>query len=156
MMAPNIWDGDGGLHRCHDGGIIKLMQDEVKACNQKNGWYDAERSFGDEIALLHSEVSEALEEYRRHGTQRYVVHGMPYGEVAYLKPDDDYPFMTTHEYGDQRLRLMKPEGVPSELADVLIRLLDMAERAGVDLFKEYRTKMDYNWQRSYRHGGKAL
>lgn len=156
MMAPNIWDGDAGMYRCADGGILKLMADEVEACNKARGWYDNERTFGDEIALLHSEVSEALEEYRRHGAQRYVVHGMPYGEVAYLKEGDEYPFTTTHEHGKQELRLMKPEGVPSELADVLIRLLDTARRHGVDLFAEYRAKMDFNWGREYRHGGKAL
>ena len=37
---------------------------EVYEINSANGWFDKERSFGDEIALLHSEVSEALEGYR--------------------------------------------------------------------------------------------
>ena len=37
---------------------------DVKRVNVANGWYDRPRSFGDDVALLHSEVSELLEAYR--------------------------------------------------------------------------------------------
>jgi NTP pyrophosphatase (non-canonical NTP hydrolase) len=48
----------------------------------------------------------------------------------------------------------KPEGVGSEFADLLIRLLHYASVYGVDLAFHFRRKMDYNWTRPYRHGGK--
>ena len=50
----------------------------------------------------------------------------------------------------------KPEGVGSELADVLIRVLDMADVFNIDLSLEYNTKMAYNKTRAYRHGGRTL
>ena len=50
----------------------------------------------------------------------------------------------------------KPEGVGAEAADVLVRLLDTCIRYDIDLFAEWRRKVNYNWTRPARHGGKAL
>lgn len=111
------------------------MAAEVRANNIEKGWRNADGSpqvtFGEYIALLHSEASEALEAYRDHGIEDAT-------EVVYgnYKP--------------------KPEGVGSELADVLIRLLDTADAFGIDLAAEYRRKMAYNKTREFRHGGRAL
>lgn len=38
----------------------------VTDVNKLNGWHDEARTFGEDIALLHSEVSEALEGFRKH------------------------------------------------------------------------------------------
>lgn len=97
---------------------LKHMQDEVDAYCHVKGWrVRGGVSFGEAMALLHSEVSEAFEAYRSHGMEK---------------------------------------GVGSEFADILIRLLDDCALFGVDLAAEYRAKMDYNWTRAYRHGGKSL
>lgn len=54
----------------------------------------------------------------------------------------------------------KPEGVSSEGADLLIRLLStwaqFVAPHGWDLESEYERKMAYNRTREYRHGGKAV
>ena len=110
---------------------LEQMQDEVYKVNIENGWFDDNRSFGDDIALLHSEVSEAFEAYRDYGF------------------DDPTPINPPNG-------LSKPEGVGSELADILIRLLDTAQRTGVELEVEFDRKMAYNAIRGYRHGGKRV
>mgnify|MGYP004704037989 CR=1 FL=1 len=101
------------------------------ACDK--GWHDSERSFGELIALCHSELSEALEDYR---------HG--------YKPTDVY--YTRRNYDDAN----KPCGIPSELADVVIRIADMCGQYGIDLDKAITEKMEYNKTRSYKHNGKVI
>jgi NTP pyrophosphatase (non-canonical NTP hydrolase) len=46
----------------------------------------------------------------------------------------------------------KPEGFGSELADVLIRMGDMAGELGVDLEFEAKRKLAYNATRPFKHG----
>ena len=79
-------------------------------------------TFGDRIALLHSEASEALEAYRARGLESWDGPGG------------------------------KPEGVASEFADVFIRLLDDCDLYGIDLEAEFFRKMEYNMGRPYKHG----
>lgn len=111
--------------------VFERMQEEVFRLNTSKGWFDEDRSVGDMVALLHSEVSEVLEAYRTFKFQ----------DATERIPNAD---------------LDKPEGVGAEMADCLIRLLDMAKRWDVDLAAEFTRKMAYNWTREYRHGGRHL
>ncbi len=115
---------------------FRLMSDEVRRNNIEKGWLDesgqSDRTFGEDIALLHSELSEALDAFRQWGLADVTL----------------WP-----RRGEQ---LPKPEGVGSELADVLIRLVDLAESRGINLAAEYHRKMAFNRTRAWRHGGKAL
>jgi NTP pyrophosphatase (non-canonical NTP hydrolase) len=43
-----------------------------------------------------------------------------------------------------------------EIADVLIRVFDMAEHLHIDLDKVVTMKMEINRNREYRHGGKRI
>jgi hypothetical protein len=50
----------------------------------------------------------------------------------------------------------KPIGVGPELADSLIRLLDMIDIWGIDIRHELARVLDYGWTRPYQHGGRVL
>ena len=119
---------------------LEEMAAEVDHLNHDKGWFDEHRTFGDLVALLHSEASELIEAYRRWGWYD-----------ATPKPG-----WLDHIWPWSRRKPSKPEGVGSEAADVLIRLLDLCNRYSINLDDEFRRKMDYNWTRPYRHGGKKL
>lgn len=120
---------------------ISMMQELVRGVNQANGWFDESRTFGDDIALLHSEVSECFEAYRD-----WHIDDM----TKQLCKDHPEPYKGYEKH------FCKPEGVGSELADILVRLLDTCERYKIDLENEFNRKMIYNATRGYKHGNKAV
>lgn len=124
--------------------VFQDMTAEVVQFLKEKGWHDDGRSVGDEMALLHSEVSEALEEFR-HGRMETKYEYSVRGQVVVNSKPTDVDG-----------NLGKPVGFPSEMADILIRLLDDCERHGIDLVEEFRRKMAYNHTRAHRHGGKAI
>ena len=99
---------------------LRTLQKEAHAIAKDHGWWDEPRSFGDLIALVHSELSEALEAYR---TWDHNSAGMP--AACDLEPCPHPPVTLDEE--------SNPVGVASELADVVIRVADMAEYYGYDL-----------------------
>ena len=48
----------------------------------------------------------------------------------------------------------KPEGIPIELADAIIRIFDYCGYAGIDIDAAITQKHEFNKTRPYRHGGK--
>lgn len=103
------------------------------------GWWETPKSFAEDIALMHSELSEALEEYRTHGCDP--------NKMIYTNEEDDLK-RAGWEY--------KPEGIAVELADVLIRIFDVCGYHEIPLVDALILKMGYNTTRPHRHGGKKL
>jgi hypothetical protein len=111
-----------------EGLTVRELQQRVHKAACEKGWWTGERNVGELIALMHSELSEAMEEWREHG-----VSGRRAWEAG-VEP--------------------KPVGLGIELADCVIRIADFCERWGLDLTASLEMKMAYNDTREFRHGGK--
>jgi NTP pyrophosphatase (non-canonical NTP hydrolase) len=87
--------------------------------------------FGNLLALMHGEVTEVHDVFRA---------GHEITEIWY-EGDGERP---------------KPEGVPIELADIVIRVFDTCGLYGIDIASAIADKMHYNTTRSHKHGNRRF
>ena len=109
--------------------ISEMAQDAYRIARHHGFWLGNQDNLYAKIALAHTELSEAVECLRDQH------HGVD--EVWYREEDG------------------KPEGFVMELADAVIRIGDMAERAGVDLERGINEKMAFNRGRPFKHAKNA-
>jgi len=110
--------------------MIRKLSKEIHQNAREKGWWpegdDDVNNIPEKLALIHSEISESLEEYRDNMLQAGI----------YFSGNG------------------KPEGFGIELADAVIRIFDLAEYLQIDIQECIEVKMDYNKTRPLRHGGK--
>lgn len=155
------------------GQTLRALGQIVGEVNVNNGW-DTSRSMVEdsesydpqwqsthkiaELGLITTEVAEAIEEVR---------HGHAMNETYYVTPPVPTSFAVEFSSGAEATEAWgehwheftgprKPEGVPSELADALIRILDIADAYKIDIGAAVIEKLNHNATRGLRHGGKAL
>ena len=99
-----------------------------------HGFWEGERDITESAALIHSEWSEALEEYRADRPMvwyecKEIEHAVPH----ICAPENEYDCLA---YGkllegeDCQYRCKKPEGIAVELLDGCIRILDLFGKHG--------------------------
>jgi len=145
-----------------DGALSDMAKDEVRdgfttfaaavsRTAHAHGWWSdddgnfKDRNMGEMLMLMVSELSEALEAYR---------NGEP---VLWYKHDDPDNCSldvsaTMREIGGVP---GKPEGIASEFADCIIRILDTCETHKIPVVQALLDKHAFNITRPYRHGGKV-
>lgn len=106
---------------------------EVHANAVAHGWWETERYPEEIIALIHSEWSEALEEYRA-GRPMVWHECMDEGQAPEDRPVVCEQCTDCYYYGKEcEYRGKKPEGIAVELIDGCIRILDFAAHEKVSL-----------------------
>ena len=158
--GPAYLDENGALTERGEWTIqhaLGLLAEAAHRNARSKGWYDADRKLPEELALVHSEVSEVLEEYR---------DGRGSDEHYYSFSTNDNPGMTapardfSENFFPRTLTgklVGKPEGIPAESADILIRVADYCGNPDrpVDLGRAVVEKLRYNRTRPYKHGKRA-
>ena len=156
------------------------MQAEVKSVNEANGWFDSDRPFSADIALLHTEVSELFEAMLNNDPENvgeefadifirlldtaeryfYDLSGevsIPHGAEHLFAPGVAY----LHLWIDRAYEAFRKGGDPAsprvenEMKCLLSLVMTSAALMDVDLIDQFDKKMARNRTRGYRHGGKA-
>lgn len=126
----------------------RTITDLVKEAHQnavEHGFWDKEPNFGELIALCHSELSEALESHRDGHAVDFFYGRCKTKDGKCIHGENAARDCTTCKH-------CKPEGVPTELADCVIRIFDLCGHYGIDLEAVIDRKMAYNKTRERLHG----
>jgi NTP pyrophosphatase (non-canonical NTP hydrolase) len=131
------------------------------AAPDSEGWVDMEAEvhlrnyYIAKLMLIVTEVAEAVEEARtgHKVTETYHPSHQPGCPISDLRI---WPHENLHESDYTCTCSAKPEGIPSELADVVIRIWSLCGEAEIDLGPIIVEKLNYNATRAQRHGGKVI
>lgn len=121
--------------------MINELSNQILQNNKEKGFYDSDKNIGEMLCLIHSEVSEALECDRK---KRYCFLDKEQEQILSGSP--------TNEDFKQYFQEFVKDSFEDELADIMIRVMDLAAYKGIDLEKHIALKMRYNSMRPHKHG----
>jgi len=126
--------------------MINELGNKIHQNNIDKGFYEDEKNIGEMLCLIHSEVSEALEADRKnhYADSKYMKE-----MIADMYTWENSTFSFTTNFEDKIKNTFE-----DELADIMIRVMDLANFKGIDLEFHIEQKMEYNSRRQYRHGKK--
>ena len=132
--------------------MINELARQVHENAKSKGFFDSEKNIGEMLCLIHSEVSEALEADRK--DDHYNL------ETKYRKNKDferasTWAFDivdTSEEAWENWFRAEVKNTFEDELADIVIRVMDLAAFKGINLEEHISMKMRFNATREHKHG----
>jgi NTP pyrophosphatase (non-canonical NTP hydrolase) len=129
-------------------------QREIHQIAVDHGFWEASTNIGEKLMLIVSEISEALEDYRD-GKMSVTYDTQLATEFTVVEASGGITRFLREDGSEARgVVVQKPEGFPVELADAVIRILDLAAWLGIDLAAVIDLKVAYNKTRPHLHGRK--
>jgi len=120
--------------------LTELSQ-SIHAGNKARGFYDHPATFPDRCMLIVSEISEAVEAHRNGDTTEK-------GDVHQACRMSEMDMVAFAGFFREKVK----DTVEDELADAVIRLLDLAGYMEIDIDSHIRAKLAFNATRGTRHG----
>ena len=118
---------------------LNQLRDEIHENAKNKGFWDKERETGTLLMLCVSELAEAMEADRN----------VLYADLELIEKDKenfiDFKWSFENSIKDT---------FEDELADTIIRILDLCGAKGIDIEKHIELKMKYNATRERMHGKK--
>jgi NTP pyrophosphatase (non-canonical NTP hydrolase) len=132
--------------------IINGLNDLSKKIHEaaiRKGFWDTEREIGTLLMLCVSELSEALEADRK---DRFA-NAERYDKMVAKVQDytrEDFKLEKEKFYFEENIK----DTFEDEIADTVIRILDLCGSRGIDLERHIDLKLKYNANREKMHGKK--
>lgn len=121
--------------------MFNELAKQVHEIAKSKGFYEKEKNIGEMLCLIHSEVSEALEADRK---GRYASSANMNVLNGWVRDSD---FVESYEGWVKGT-------FEEEMADIVIRVLDMCGFKNIDIEAHIAAKMRYNRTREKYHGKK--
>lgn len=115
---------------------IQELQNEIHDNAVKKGFWEEPVNIAEKLMLVVTEVAEMCEAHRK------AKHCVVYPDLSI---EDNERFKA---YFENAIK----DTFEDEMADAIIRLLDMAKRQNIDIESHIKAKMRYNSLRPYKHG----
>lgn len=144
-MSNVVQDDDDTLNLAE--AVLEKLQQDIHETSEKKGWWTEYTNLKElldehgETFSLNSAIADDLYKFAR---TMLIVSELSEGIEALRcgnAPDDKLP-----EF----------EGLSVELADAIIRILDLAAQFDIPVIPAVIKKMQYNKTRRYKHGGKSI
>lgn len=119
---------------------IKQLQEEIHTNAVNKGFWEEPVNIAEKLMLIVTEVAEMCEADRK---KRRVPESVSMlGVIGWVDNEDFKKSFEAHV----------KDTFEDELADTVIRLLDMSKKLDIDIELHIKAKMRYNSLRPYKHG----
>lgn len=130
---------------------LNELSKQIYEGNKLRGFDASKENIGQTLMLVVSELSEALEADRKGKRNRLKAFEQELGYVKLSISD----FETENDYCDwikDRFETILKDTFEDEIADAVIRLLDLCAAFEIDIEKHIMYKLKYNSTREFKHG----